>query len=55
MRAVWKELEKENKEFFKSYKEKMSQSKEDKRLSEEEIKRILQNIILDSPEKSSDD
>lgn len=55
MRAVWNELEKENKEFFDAYyKAKISQSKEEKRLSEEETKSILHKINSDSPKDSCD-
>ncbi|PON91478.1 hypothetical protein TorRG33x02_127610 [Trema orientale] len=56
--TVWNELEKENKEFFKAYKAKMSQSEiEDKRLSEEETKCVSAEeiIVSDSPKDSSDD
>ncbi|PON75327.1 hypothetical protein PanWU01x14_042940 [Parasponia andersonii] len=55
--TVWNELEKENKEFFKAYQAKVSQSKiEDKRLSEEETNCLSVDIIVsDSPKGSSDD
>ncbi|KAM3338709.1 hypothetical protein P3S68_030795 [Capsicum galapagoense] len=41
--TVWKELEKENKEFFESYKE--SQNKD--RMAEEETSTMIQKMILD--------
>ncbi|CAN4106867.1 unnamed protein product [Withania somnifera] len=44
--TVWKELEKENKEFFESYKE--SQNKD--RMTEEETSAMIQKMILDSKE-----
>lgn len=52
---MWKELEKENKEFFESYKE--SQNNKD-RMTEEETSAMIQKMILDSkepgPSKESD-
>ncbi|CAN8279388.1 unnamed protein product [Cochlearia groenlandica] len=48
--TVWKELEKENKEFFKEYEEK--QNKE--QMSEEETNQMIQKIISDSPKESDD-
>ncbi|KAG2328943.1 hypothetical protein Bca52824_000123 [Brassica carinata] len=47
--TVWKELEKENKEFFKVYEEKQSKNEQ---MSEEETKQMLQKIISDSSKKS---
>lgn len=48
--AVWKELEKENKEFFEEYKE--SQNNKD-RMTEEETSAMIQKMILDSKEQGS--
>ncbi|CAN6829437.1 unnamed protein product [Brassica oleracea] len=49
--TVWKELEKENKEFFKAYEE--SQSKQEQ-MSEEETTQLIQKIISDSSKESDD-
>ena len=48
--TVWKELEKENKEFFEEYKE--SQNNKD-RMTEEETSAMIQKMILDSKEQGS--
>ncbi|KAM3234955.1 hypothetical protein P3L10_014991 [Capsicum annuum] len=45
--TVWKELEKENKEFFESYKE--SQNKD--RMTEEETSAMVQKMILSSSDE----
>ncbi|THG13205.1 hypothetical protein TEA_004515 [Camellia sinensis var. sinensis] len=50
--TVWKELEKENKEFFESYSQ--SQSKEDDRMSEAETSAMIQRMISDSSQDSTD-
>jgi hypothetical protein len=49
--TVWKELEKENKEFFKAYEE--GQSKQEQ-MSEEETNQMIQKIISDSSKESDD-
>lgn len=50
--AVWKELEKENKEFFEAY----AQSKSnDDRMSEEETSKMIQKMISQQPSESSKD
>ncbi|XP_049390185.1 uncharacterized protein LOC125854641 [Solanum stenotomum] len=53
--TVWKELEKENKEFFEEYKE--SQNNKDS-MTEEETSAMIEKLILDSkepgPSKESD-
>ncbi|KAG5237648.1 DNA replication complex GINS protein [Salix suchowensis] len=49
--TVWKELEKENKEFFEAY----AQSKSnDDRMSEEETSKMIQKIISQPSESSKD-
>jgi len=48
--AVWKELEKENKEFFEAYAQ--SKSKDD-RMSEEETSRVIQRMISQQSESES--
>ncbi|KAF8396728.1 hypothetical protein HHK36_018357 [Tetracentron sinense] len=48
--TVWKELEKENKEFFEAY----SRSRED-RVSEMETRQMIEKLIADSSAKDSDD
>jgi len=50
MCAVWKELEKENKEFFEEYAK--AKSKED-RMSEEETSQMIQKMISDSTKGGS--
>ncbi|KAJ8562712.1 hypothetical protein K7X08_031164 [Anisodus acutangulus] len=47
--TVWKELEKENKEFFEEY----TQSKNKERMTEEETSAMIQKMISDS--KKSDE
>ncbi|GMY08644.1 putative angiotensin-converting enzyme 2 [Fagus crenata] len=49
--TVWKELEKENKEFFEAYTQ--SQSKSDQ-MSEEETSQMIQKMISDSSKDSDD-
>ncbi|CAH8389707.1 unnamed protein product [Eruca vesicaria subsp. sativa] len=49
--TVWKELEKENSEFFKAYVEKRSKKE---KMSEEELKQMIQKINSDSAKKSDD-
>ncbi|CAN8254529.1 unnamed protein product [Cochlearia groenlandica] len=49
--TVWKELEKENKEFFKAYEER--QNKQEK-MSEEETDQMIQKIISHSSKESDD-
>ncbi|KAJ0245772.1 Uncharacterized protein HA466_0181880 [Hirschfeldia incana] len=49
--TVWKELEKENKEFFKAYTEKKSKQEQ---MSEEETTQLIQKIISDSSKESDD-
>ncbi|KAJ6892280.1 hypothetical protein NC651_025472 [Populus alba x Populus x berolinensis] len=48
--TVWKELEKENKEFFEAYAQ--SKSKDD-RMSEEETSRVIQRMISQQSESES--
>ncbi|XP_011027103.1 PREDICTED: uncharacterized protein LOC105127482 [Populus euphratica] len=48
--TVWKELEKENKEFFEAYAQ--SKSKDD-RMSEEETSRVIQRMISQQSESQS--
>lgn len=53
MHAVWKELEKENKEFFEAYSQ--SQNKPD-RMSESETDEMIQKMISDHDQsKNSND
>ncbi|KAG2325709.1 hypothetical protein Bca4012_040203 [Brassica carinata] len=49
--TVWKELEKENKEFFKAYEERQSKQGQ---MSEEETNQLIQKIISDSSKESDD-
>ncbi|CAN7014249.1 unnamed protein product [Brassica oleracea var. botrytis] len=49
--TVWKELEKENKEFFKAYEERQSKQEQ---MSEEETTQLIQKIISDSSKESDD-
>ncbi|WCJ19509.1 hypothetical protein M5689_001797 [Euphorbia peplus] len=49
--TVWKELEKENKEFFEAYGEKKGK---DERISEEETSQIIQKMIAKDPSPSKD-
>ncbi|XP_018481293.1 uncharacterized protein LOC108852285 [Raphanus sativus] len=49
--TVWKELEKENKEFFKAYEERQSKQEQ---MSEEETNQLIQKIISDSSKESDD-
>ncbi|KAL2896461.1 3-phytase A [Bienertia sinuspersici] len=50
--TVWKELEKENKEFFEAY----SKSKNDEdRMSEAETSEMIQKMISESSSKNSKD
>lgn len=51
MNAVWNELEKENKEFFKAYAQYKSK---DDRMSEEETSQIIQKMMSESS-KATDD
>ena len=48
---MWKELEKENKEFFEAYAQ--SKSKDD-RMSEEETSKMIQKMISQPSESSKD-
>ena len=48
--VVWKELEKENKEFFEAY-----AKKREERESEREISQRIQKMLLDSSAKDTDD
>lgn len=50
LHAVWKELEKENKEFFDAYTQ--SQNKSD-RMSESETDEMIQKMISDHQSQSS--
>lgn len=52
MHAVWKELEKENKDFFEAYSQ--SQNKGD-RMSESETDEMIQKMISDHQSKRSND
>ncbi|KAF3577751.1 hypothetical protein DY000_02032626 [Brassica cretica] len=49
--TVWKELEKENKEFFKAYEERQSKQEQ---MSEEETTQLIQKIISDSSKESDE-
>ncbi|KAF8101950.1 hypothetical protein N665_0201s0245 [Sinapis alba] len=49
--TVWKELEKENKEFFKAYEERQSKKEQ---MSEEETNQMIQKIISDSSKEADD-
>ncbi|XP_010529096.1 PREDICTED: uncharacterized protein LOC104810007 isoform X1 [Tarenaya hassleriana] len=49
--TVWKELEKENKEFFEAYEQRQSRQE---RMSEEETNKMIQKIISDSSKESDD-
>ncbi|KAG2287601.1 hypothetical protein Bca4012_031582 [Brassica carinata] len=49
--TVWKELEKENKEFFKAYEERQSKQEQ---MSEEETTQLILKIISDSSKESDD-
>ena len=51
--AVWKELEKENKEFFEAYS--TSKNEEGSIMSEAETSEMIQKLISDSPFKDSKD
>jgi len=48
---VWKELEKENKEFFEAY----TKSREDRAASEMETRQRIQKMLSDSPKRESND
>jgi hypothetical protein len=49
--TVWKELEKENKEFFEAY----TKSREDRAASEMETRQRIQKMLSDSPKRESND
>ncbi|XP_057524570.1 uncharacterized protein LOC130804220 [Amaranthus tricolor] len=51
--TVWKELEKENKEFFEAYS--TSKNEEGSIMSEAETSEMIQKLISDSPFKDSKD
>ncbi|OWM70102.1 hypothetical protein CDL15_Pgr025952 [Punica granatum] len=52
--TVWKELEKENKEFFEAYAESQSKGRQD-RMSEEETSQMIHKLISDDDPSSSKD
>lgn len=49
--TVWKELEKENKEFFEAY----AKSREERAASEEETSRRIQSLLSDSSKRDTRD
>jgi hypothetical protein len=49
--TVWKELEKENKEFFMAYEARQSKKEQ---MSEDETNQMMQKIISDSSKESDD-
>lgn len=50
-KKVWKELEKENKEFFEAY----TKKREDRSTSEMETKQRIQNMVSESSKRDTQD
>ncbi|CAI9302809.1 unnamed protein product [Lactuca saligna] len=52
--TVWKELEKENKEFFESYSQSQSSTGASRQMSESETSELIQKMISDNTSNNSD-